>query len=43
MAEFEKDTIGAAGLRKFLASFRQLVEKLEDTTLLAGSEALSLL
>ena len=41
MAEFEKDTTGTAELRKILFSFRQLVEKLDDTTLLAGSDALN--
>ena len=41
MAEFEKDTIGMAELKKVLIPLRQLVEKLDDTTLLTGSEALS--
>lgn len=41
MAEFEKDTVGAAELRRILITLRQLVEKLDDTTLLAGSDALA--
>jgi len=41
MAEFEKDTIGTSELKKVLIPLRQLVEKLDDTTLLSGSEALS--
>ncbi len=41
MAEFEKETIGTAELKKVLIPMRQLVEKLDDTTLLAGSDALS--
>ena len=41
MAEFEKDTVGTAELKKVLISMHQLVEKLDDTTLLTGSDALA--
>ena len=39
MAEFEKDTNGFNNLKKVLNPLQQLVEKLDDTTLLTGSEA----
>ncbi len=39
MAEFEKDTNGFTNLKKVLNPLQQLVEKLDDTTLLTGSEA----
>ena len=38
--KFEKDTIGTAELKMVLIPLQQLVEKLDDTTLLTGSEAL---
>jgi len=40
VSEFEKDTIGAADLKKILIPLHQLVEKLDDTALLTGSDAL---
>ncbi len=39
MAEFEKDTKGFNELKKVLNPLQQMVEKLDDTTLLTGSEA----
>jgi len=39
MDEFEKDTNGYSELRKVLNPLQQLVEKLDDTTMLTGSEA----
>ena len=39
MGEFEKDTIAAANIKKILNPFEQMIEKLGDTYLLAGSEA----
>ena len=41
MAEFEKDTIGSVELKKLRIPLRQLVEKLDDTIMLTGSEALA--
>jgi len=39
MADFEKDVIAVTDLRKVLIPVQQRVEKLNDTTLQAGSEA----
>ncbi len=39
MSEFERDVNGFANLRKVLNPLARLVEKLDDTTLLTGSEA----
>jgi len=39
MVEFEKDVVAATDLRKVLIPLQQLVEKLDDTTMQAGSEA----
>ena len=39
MVEFEKDVIAVNDFRKVLIPLQQLVEKLNDTTLQAGSEA----
>ena len=41
ITEFEKDTVGFDNLRKVLNSLLQLTEKLDDTTMLTGSEAFS--
>jgi len=39
LTEFEKDVNAVASLRKVLIPLKQLVEKLDDTTMQAGSEA----
>ena len=39
MAEYQKDTVAAADIKKVLIPLEQLVEKLADTYLLSGSEA----
>jgi hypothetical protein len=39
LAEFEKDVAAVTDLKKILIPLQQLVEKLDDTTLQAGSEA----
>ena len=39
MPEFEKDVVAVTDLRKVLIPLQQLFEKLNDTTLQAGSEA----
>jgi len=39
MGEFEKDVIAVTELRKVLIPLQQMVEKLDDTTMQAGSEA----
>ena len=39
MVEFEKDVVAVTDFRKVLIPLQQLVEKLNDTTLQAGSEA----
>jgi len=39
VAEFEKDVAAVTSLNKVLKPLQQLVEKLDDTTLLSGSEA----
>ena len=39
LTEFEKDALVVTNIKKVLIPLQQLVEKLEDTTLLAGSEA----
>jgi len=39
MAEFEKDVKAVNDLNQVLKPLKQLVEKLDDTTMLAGSEA----
>ncbi len=41
MAEFEKDTNGFNNLKRVLNPLQQMVEKLDDTTLLTGSETYS--
>ncbi|MBN2743987.1 MAG: hypothetical protein JXR39_08855 [Marinilabiliaceae bacterium] len=41
MAEFEKDVTAASSLNTVLKPLQQLTEKLDDTTLQAGSEAYS--
>lgn len=41
VAEFEKDVIAVTALSKVLIPLQQLTEKLDDTTMLAGSEAYS--
>ena len=39
LTEFEKDVVAVTDLNKVLIPLQQLVEKLDDTTLQAGSEA----
>lgn len=39
MVEFEKDVVAVTELKKVLIPLQQLVEKLDDTTMQAGSEA----
>ncbi len=39
VTEFEKDVVAVTNLNKVLIPLQQLVEKLDDSTLLAGSEA----
>ncbi len=41
VAEFEKDVAAVTALNKVLIPLHQLAEKLDDTTMLAGSEAYS--
>jgi len=41
VAEFEKDVTAVTALSKVLIPLQQLTEKLDDTTMLAGSEAYS--
>lgn len=41
LAEFEKDVNAVTSINKVLISLQQLVEKLDDTILLSGSEAYS--
>ncbi|MGE0078008.1 MAG: hypothetical protein AB7S48_09130 [Bacteroidales bacterium] len=41
LAEFEKDVNAVNSLNKVLIPLQQLIEKLDDTTLLSGSEAYS--
>jgi len=41
VAEFEKDVQAVTNINRVLIPLQQLVEKLDDTTLLAGSEAYS--
>ncbi|MGE0076273.1 MAG: hypothetical protein AB7S48_00275 [Bacteroidales bacterium] len=41
VAEFEKDVTAVTALNKVLIPLQQLTEKIDDTTMLAGSEAYS--
>jgi len=41
ISEFEKDVIAATSMSKILRPLKQLLEKIDDTTMLTGSEAYS--